>query len=567
MSGEWTFSWRPMELNDARGIGKPPAYADIPVRWRNIDFDQGDSPAFGHSEHRARLIFSKPQSGLALFPGRGITAYKILLRYPSGKETVVYDNKLEDGTEILSDDLVTLPELPLDSELVLLVSNDSHYSGSIDFAPKIGSLSELIQEQLQQRALAAILFGGYIFFGLYNLILAFGYQRNRLFFVMAAICFTCAIRLLGTENLTTAFWSITPLSSSWYIGWSTLFCLGLLWPVYVWMRYPTAFTLNFARISSGLALTGIVLVLATGPNIFIEYGAMYQWFVLLFCGIGLPYLGYKFFSHKWDHIIKDTGGIITMVSVLIVILSIIADVYIYLEFREPPYIEYSTLAFFLLLAGQSFIVAREYTRGLETKIGLSSELKFLNASLEREVDTRTNELVITNNKLEEMVRTDQLTGLPNRKAFEESMAREIERFDRTQMPLSLFVLDADHFKTINDTYGHDIGDIVLKHLSDIISQEARVIDLPSRIGGEEFAIVLTQTDIEGAKMLAERIRAEIEKAILVTGGDEIRFTISGGIACYKDGMKSQEFFRMADQGLYQAKESGRNRIVVNDKET
>lgn len=565
LRGEWAFSWRPEGSSDARKIGIPPAYAQVPSRWRDMEFDQGEGPAFGHAEYKARLTFTEPQKGLALFPGRGITTYKIFLRFPSGEETTLYDNRLEDGTEIVSNDLITLPELPSQSELILQVSNNYHYSGSIDLAPKLGSLQLLIEDQLQQRALAAMLFGGYIFFGLYNLVLAFGYQKSRLFFVMAAICFACAVRLMNNEELVTAFWSIVPLSTTWYIGWATFFSLGLLWPIYIWMRYPSVYTLNFVRISSGLSLTGIVLTVATGPYIFLEFGIWYGWFIFLAIITAVPFFVYNFMRGKLSHMARDASGIVTMISVLIVSIGILVDIYLYSVFKAS-YIDYSSLAFFILLAGQSFIVAREYTRGLEIEKELGLELRLVNAGLEKQVTHRTKELVSINDRLEEMVRTDQLTGLPNRKAFEEAMIREIERFDRTEMPLSLFLLDADHFKSINDTYGHDIGDIVLKHLSDIISQEARVIDFPSRIGGEEFAIVLTQTDLNGAQMLAERIRSEVEKAMIVTGGDEIRFTISGGISCYRKGLKSQEFFREADQGLYQAKESGRNKIVIKDQD-
>ncbi len=164
---------------------------------------------------------------------------------------------------------------------------------------------------------------------------------------------------------------------------------------------------------------------------------------------------------------------------------------------------------------------------------------------------------------EKMATTDGLTGLNNHRRFQECLASAMASSRRYERPVSLILTDVDHFKGVNDTYGHPIGDLVLKGVARILSSEARNTDVVARYGGEEFAVVLPETDLEGAKTIAERIRARIEAEVFHTEVGPLAVTLSLGIAgCPKHGDHKQTLIEKADQALYQAKESGRNRVVV-----
>lgn len=158
--------------------------------------------------------------------------------------------------------------------------------------------------------------------------------------------------------------------------------------------------------------------------------------------------------------------------------------------------------------------------------------------------------------------TDPLTGLNNRHFLSERGAELFTLCSRYNHPISLMVIDADHFKAVNDTYGHDAGDEVLKNLAKTLTAVARSTDIVARFGGEEFIILLPETESAGAVQLAERVRSRIEKAG-TSGADEIAITVSIGVASYNGGDDFDALFRRADKALYAAKESGRNR-VVND---
>ncbi len=178
------------------------------------------------------------------------------------------------------------------------------------------------------------------------------------------------------------------------------------------------------------------------------------------------------------------------------------------------------------------------------------------------------ELAITIAGLFEEVRkqavTDPLTGLYNRRYFEENMDREAERALRLGQPFSLVSLDLDHLKTINDTYGHQYGDVAIKAISDVLKSKARSIDIPARIGGEEFNVLLPGVDSYGAMMAAERIRAAIEATPLEKIGN---VTASIGVATFLEHSKNIfDLTELADQAMYRAKINGRNQVQMTQKQ-
>jgi len=160
------------------------------------------------------------------------------------------------------------------------------------------------------------------------------------------------------------------------------------------------------------------------------------------------------------------------------------------------------------------------------------------------------------------VSCDHLTGLANRRAFFEAAGYEIQRWKRSARPLSLVLIDADHFKAVNDAHGHAAGDCVLRHLAVAMSATFRGVDVIARVGGEEFAILLPGTDGDGARGVATRLCQLVAKQSVEWNGTAIRYTVSAGTAVMDTGMDSvEDLMRRADVAMYAAKGGGRNRVV------
>lgn len=178
----------------------------------------------------------------------------------------------------------------------------------------------------------------------------------------------------------------------------------------------------------------------------------------------------------------------------------------------------------------------------------------------RKLAKKNKKLEKANERIEKLSKTDVLTGLANRRHFMDYFEKMISQAQRHSNPISLVMIDLDKFKDINDTYGHQAGDDVLSALGSLLSRETRKEDLAGRIGGEEFAVILTQTDIEKADNYAERIRKEINQLEIDSVPAEI--TASLGVSEIKDGDDSESLLKRADAALYEAKENGRNRVYT-----
>ncbi len=185
-------------------------------------------------------------------------------------------------------------------------------------------------------------------------------------------------------------------------------------------------------------------------------------------------------------------------------------------------------------------------------------------NLQRELIRKNLELEKLYADVQKLAITDGLTGLYNRRGFFELSQREVERAKRFGHAFSVIILDIDHFKGFNDSYGHETGDQVLEKLAGRLSAQLRKVDILGRYGGEEFSLLLPETNAAGARQVAERLRRCIAEEPIETSQGFLNVTISVGLAVLQDNARTmEELLKYADQALYQAKETGRNRVCVS----
>jgi diguanylate cyclase len=194
-------------------------------------------------------------------------------------------------------------------------------------------------------------------------------------------------------------------------------------------------------------------------------------------------------------------------------------------------------------------------------------LATLNATLQEQLVDARSELESQREQVEstmEEARRDALTGLANRRAFDEFLAKCARERERRKAPVTLLMLDVDHFKKVNDRHGHPTGDSVLRGLAHVLAREVRDSDLIARYGGEEFAAVLVGSDIDEAMGVAERIRNAVASSLFRTKKTQLKGTVSIGVTAVQPGEDPAAIVDRADAALYRSKDAGRNCVHVHD---
>lgn len=195
----------------------------------------------------------------------------------------------------------------------------------------------------------------------------------------------------------------------------------------------------------------------------------------------------------------------------------------------------------------------------DTLLTQKHQLLDANATLEQKVAERTHELQVANVELAHIARYDALTGLHNRRAFNDYLSYLFTQMSRTEQTYAVLLMDIDFFKKVNDSFGHEVGDQVLQRVAEILPTTLRITDFVARLGGEEFIALLPATTLEGAMLLAEKIRSTIEQETIV---DNHPVSLSIGVSLVQlDDADMNDAIRRADQCLYRAKQQGRNRVV------
>ena len=209
---------------------------------------------------------------------------------------------------------------------------------------------------------------------------------------------------------------------------------------------------------------------------------------------------------------------------------------------------FATSGFVLLI----YAIVRARTKNLER----------INQKLQEQIALHTRELKVANRKLQTLSETDALTGLLNRRGFESHFSRLLSDYRATETPISVLLIDVDHFKQFNDEYGHELGDIALRTVSDSLAACFREFDIVARWGGEEFTVALPDLALEEAKQVAERVRENISKQGVETDGKRLTLTVMIGVSCYSaQAAVLQTWLNSADDALYAGKRQGRDRVV------
>ena len=437
-----------------------------------------------------------------------------------------------------------------DVEIVIHVASQSSQFMGIWQKTYFGASDQITAFALKARQSDAFIIGAIFFMSIYVWILFTIMKEDKAILYFACICTTVTIKSLlsgqqiGFENfpilnytmgLKIAYMMIPGICVSIFAFIGEVF-KGIVWKKYIKFCYV-------------ISLLQAIFILIVPQQLYQETFIGYQ--IFIFISVLVIFIwAFKAILEKRE------GSILFTVGYTIFCLTAINDIFYSMIILKTGY--YLSFGLFIMILAQAAMLAQRMQLALTTEA-------YLKQNLEHLVAVRTNELEIEKNRFENLSKVDSLTLLYNRGYLSEMLHFEFESYKRYHGAFSVLMLDLDHFKLINDTYGHVIGDEVLKGVSETLMTYSRRSDIVGRFGGEEFLIILRFTNSEDAIQHAEHLRRHIQEIKFEFGDKKFGITTSIGIACITDHViDERQLIHQADEALYEAKSLGRNCVVLHE---
>jgi diguanylate cyclase (GGDEF)-like protein len=413
-------------------------------------------------------------------------------------------------------------------------------SGMYENPVRVGKILDLTRKIWFGEVLTLMLVICYIAFGFYHLYLYVRNRRSPDFFWFAATTLLVALYTLEVSQWKHIF-PVLSFEANKKIEYVTIYLLPAvgLQLVYSLLQHPP--TRVERAYQAGFVILALVVLLVPGQTIHTQ--TLFIWQVYVIPGlIGL--MVHVIWAAAHGNIEART----MLLGWALFVAAALNDIMVAQGVVQNPRVLHLGFAAVLITMGLS--LANRFSR--------------MYNHLESEVQARTQELLETNERLVDTARLDALTGLLNRRGFAEKVAIEISRVARTRRGFVMMMVDIDHFKACNDTHGHACGDQVLNETARVLEGQLRDVDTVARWGGEEFIFMLPETTLDGGAVLAEKLRAAVESHRFRYQTDiSLKLTITIGVAQYQEDMSFDDCLARADRALYEGKQAGRNRVIVD----
>lgn len=560
LSGDWAFYWgkllSPQQLSKEQNSIN---YIHVPHAWVRAQLNDQPLPSTGSTTYQLTIKTDKYHPQLALkIPTIG-TAYKLWINDTLlAKGGQVATSAANSHAQYNPQTLFFNPEAK-EFTLTIQVSNNEYYWGGIWTSLRLGSVDALIGEQNRELVRYAFIVAIFLTVAIINLMQFTLNTKDTLPIFIAITCILFALRGIEISQILThlkiASWSFTFTSR---INILTFYMMIPTLGIYFQRSFPDEFNQHIMRVIYSISGIACLLVLLTPPAISSQSVIYFQVFALA----TFPYVIWNCTRAIKN---KRTGARLLMVGTIFLLILGINDILYSLDLLNTTLMsEFGFVAFILC---QNYIT---YIRFIDTGIEnrylsktleeRNKELEEFSLSLEEKVHQRTDQLAEANLKLQKIAAQDMLTQLPNRRGMMPFIEQSMVHFKQSASPFCLLLVDFDKFKQVNDLLGHDAGDQVLKEGAQIIRSSLREQDKISRWGGEEFLILLPNTPISGAMLLANKIRVIVHQQLSERMSHSVSITI--GITDFREDDTFETSLKRADLALYQGKNNGRNRIEL-----
>lgn len=442
--------------------------------------------------------------------------------------------------------------------LTIQIANFDHPKGGASRTILFGTADAISKHYTGLVVSTLFAIGGILVMGIYQLGIFIFRRQERAFLYFGIVSILVSARALFVEPL---FFTVLFPEFPWI--WEHRIAHLIMYTAYamylLFLRYLYPKEMNKWVVQGSIILSFILFVITI-----VSQPLLYRPLFDYFLGIASVTMVYTLLVLILAVRNKRQTAVVNLSASILFFFTVINDAFLSLNWIDGNFL--ATYGFFLYILIQSINLSRNYARKfLESEL-LADELRELNLSLDQKIQARTEQLEVMNEKLRELTLLDGLTGLYNRRFFDEKMLEMVAESGVSNAPLTLLIIDLDEFKKYNDTYGHVMGDQLIQLAASIFNVGAGQYGYVARYGGEEFAIILPNFNQEQGLVIAEKIRLAMEDAKIAhqpnTPTSFATLSIGGTSSSHHAHIEVDDWMRLADRALYTSKENGKNRVTM-----
>jgi diguanylate cyclase (GGDEF)-like protein len=560
LSGNWLFYWEKLiSYGQFSNITNTPALTRVPHTWIDISSENNQITKYGYATYKLNVKVAEHINQLALRVPTIGSAYRLYIN----EKLLAYGGEVGETPETASPSYrvgIFAFDVPASSfDIIVQVSNHDLIWGGIWEDLRIGTSTQLHTEQSRKNSLTSAMLAMFLTIAVFNLIQFSLKTVDRSPLIMTLICLGLMVREIEkTQMLAHLEIFYFDYKASILISFLTFYLCGAAIVGYIYLSFKRDYNkwIMYAILAvSAFFCLHALITSTTASSELIPYFQM----------LSIAYMVYVVWGLVLAVIRKRTNANLIFLGILVLFSLVINDILINLRIIDGVLLVSFGLVGLIMCQNyvtySRFIIAGEQNKHLSIELGNRNvELEKFSKSLEELVSSRTSELSSANEQLEILAANDSLTSVLNRRGLMQYIESAKLRFDTDNTPFCLLLIDFDNFKKLNDTYGHEIGDKALVEGSQKMSATVRKQDNVGRWGGEEFLILLNNTEIAEAKEIAQGVRVVIAELVTQSIGSKV--TVSIGVSQFVANETVEKSISRADEALYKAKDLGRNRVEL-----
>ena len=558
LNGEWTFYWEQF-LTESQIVeinrSKTPQLISVPSDWTSLTNERN-----GYATYSLTLQIPENRLGnvMGIYIPHQYSSYSLMVDGVKVASNGFVGTTKESSEAAFKKEVAFFTPKDTEVRLIIHIANFEHPIGGANNPIYFGAADAVTAYYTELVASTLFVIGGILIMGIYQFgIFAFR-RQERAFLYFGLLSILVALRALFVEPLFIAV-LFPNISWIWQHRFEFLILYGgyLLYLFFLRNLYPNEMKKWVIQGSVLITSILILLTLVTNP---VFYRNAFDYFLIV-AAITMIYTLYVLILAVKR---KRRTAILNLSASIFFFITVLNDVFLSLDWIEGSNI--ATYGFFIYIFVQSLNLSRNYAQKFQESENLTRDLLHLNQTLDEKIERRTRELSKTNARLKELTLLDGLTGVNNRRFFDEKMKELSKDAIENKSPLTLLLIDLDEFKKYNDSYGHVMGDELIKKAASMFKEIVGTDGFVARYGGEEFGIILPNTSEEEGKEIAERICNEMRNAEVEHKTSSTMpiatISIGGTSSSVHNFNKPNDWIEQADKALYASKMSGKNKVTM-----